>query len=186
MALTVTCRVWPGLSPTDNEAQGTTEISSSDRATDCYSWHRAPMLRLQAGRKLFDKPLSSSVNLCRASSCRPQVDTRFGTRACACCRICVLLSVSRVLEPNKAKSAITTHHPVCGLQQIRFRSRFPSTNKQAATEATCIQLPCDGLVSVSQFPPELCPSIHLFPQGPHGRGPRPFFHRSYPKLLIRC
>lgn len=170
MAVTVTCRVWPCLCPTDNEAQGTTEFPSSDGATDCYSWHRAPMLILQAGRRLFEKLLSSCVNLCSASSCRPQVDSRFGTKACAC-RICVLLSVSRGLEPNKAKSAITTHHPVCGLQQIRFRSRFPSTNKQAATEATCIQLPCDGVLSVSQFPPELCPSIHLFPQGPHGGGP---------------
>lgn len=110
MAVTVTCRVWPGLCPTDNETQGTTEISSRDRA---------PMPILQAGRELLDKHMSSCVNLCRASSCRPQVHARFGTRACACCCICVL-SVSRGLEPNKAKSAITTHHPVCGIQQIRF------------------------------------------------------------------
>lgn len=175
MAVTVTCRVWPGLCPTDNKTPGTTEISP---------WDRAPMPILQAGRGLLDKHMSSCVNLCRSSSCRPQVDTRFGTRACACCCICVL-SVSHSLEPNKAKSAITTHHPVCGLQQIRFRSRFPSTNKPPATEATCIQLPCDSKVSVSQFPPEICPSTHLFPKA-RTEGAQTFFHRSYPNLLIRC
>lgn len=50
------------------------------------------------------------VKLSRASGYRPQVDTRFGTRGCACRCFCVLSSVSRGLEPNKAKSAIT-HHP---------------------------------------------------------------------------
>lgn len=146
-----------------------TELLTATPGIGHQCWHCKP-----AGNYSTSSS-SSCVNLCMASSCRPQVGTRFGTRACACCRICVLLSVSRGLEPNKAKSAITTHHPVCGLQQIRFRSRFPSTNKQAATEATCIQLPCDGVLSVSQFPPELCPSIHLFPQGPHGGGPDLFF-----------
>lgn len=182
MAVTVTCCVRPGLCPTDNGTQGTTEISSSDRATGCYSWDRAPTPILQAGQGLLNKhrelvlqsqqlPISSRYSFWHQS-------LRLLLHLCV---VCLARS-----KPNKAKSAITTRHPVCGLQQIRFRSRFPSTNKQPATEATCIQLPCDGEVPVSQFPPEICPSIHLFPQGPHGRGPRPFLHRSYPNLLIRC
>lgn len=94
-------------------------------------------------------------------------------------------------EPDKARPAFTSHQPVCGLQQIRFRSRFPpSTNKQPATtqEAACIQLPCDGR-GVS----ESVPARTVLPKVPTcsrkartEEGPRPFFHSSYPNLLIRC
>lgn len=122
--------------------------------------------------------------------------SRFGTRAgaCCCCCICVLsLSLWRGLEPNKAEPAFTIHQPVCGLKQIRFGSRFPPANKQTNSPTPhkrqpCIQLPCHGR-GVS----ESVPARTMLPKVPTcsrkartEEGPRPFFHSSYPNLLIWC
>lgn len=172
-----------GLCPTHQEAQAITEISSFDKAPCCCSWvgHQClPVRCTPAGG--YSTGSSRRVNL-------PPVDTRFGTRAGACC-ICVLsLSPWFGPEPNKAKPAFAIHEPVCGLQQIRFRSRSPpSTNKQPPQEAACIQLPCDGRgVSESVPARTMLPKVPTCSrQARTEEGPRPFFHSSYPNLLIRC